>query len=61
MVNQKQIFFDFKLNFNLFNSDTKKATTIYAVVYYKRKQYRINTVVKVSPQSVEQEKTASRC
>ena len=49
MVNQKQIFFDFRLNFNLLNSDTKKATTIYAVVYYKRKQYRINTEVKVYP------------
>ena len=36
MVNQEQIFFDFRLNFNLLNSDTKKATTIYAVVYYKR-------------------------
>ena len=47
MVNQEQIFFDFRLNFNLLNSDTKKATTIYAVVYYKRKQYRINTGVKV--------------
>lgn len=49
MVNQKQIFFDFRLNFNLLNSNTKKATTIYAVVYYKRKQYRINTGVKVYP------------
>jgi len=49
MVNQEQIFFDFRLNLNLFNSDTKKATTIYAVVYYKQKQYRINTGVKFSP------------
>ena len=49
MVNQKQIFFDFRLNFNLFNPDAKRATTIYAVVYFKRKQYRINTGVKVYP------------
>lgn len=49
MVNRKQIFFDFSLNFNLFNSDAKRATTIYAVVYFKRKQYRINTGVKVHP------------
>lgn len=49
MVNQEQTFFDFRLNFNLFNSGTKKATTIYAVVYFKRKQYRINTGVKVYP------------
>lgn len=51
MVNQKQIFFDFRLNFNLLNSNTKKATTIYAVVYYKRKQYRINTGVRSTPVS----------
>lgn len=49
MVNRKQIFFDFSLNFNLFNPDAKRATTIYAVVYFKRKQYRINTGVKVHP------------
>lgn len=46
-MNQEQIFFDFKLNFNLSNSDTKKATTIYTAVYYKRKKYRINTGVEV--------------
>ena len=43
----EQIFFDFKLNFNLFDPNTKKAT--YAVVYFKRKQYKINTGVKVYP------------
>ena len=45
----EQIFFDFKLNFNLFDPNTKKATSIYAVVYFKRKQYKINTGVKVYP------------
>lgn len=45
----KQIFFDFKLNFNLFDPNTKKATSIYAIVYFKRKQYKINTGVKVYP------------
>lgn len=29
----EQIFFDFKLNFNLFDPNTKKTTSIYAVVY----------------------------
>ena len=29
--------------------NTKKATSIYAVVYFKRKQYKINTGVKVYP------------
>lgn len=45
----EQIFFDFKLNFNLFDPNTKKATSIYAVVYFKCKQYKINTGVKVYP------------
>lgn len=45
----EQIFFDFKLNFNLFDPNTKKTTSIYAVVYFKRKQYKINTGVKVYP------------
>lgn len=49
MVDCKQIFFDFKLNFNLCKSKTERPTLIYAVVYFRRKQYKINTGVKVYP------------
>lgn len=49
MVDCKQIFFDFKLNFNLCKSKPERPTLIYAVVYFRRKQYKINTGVKVYP------------
>ncbi len=49
MVDCKQIFFDFKLNFNLCKSKSERPTLIYAVVYFRRKQYKINTGVKVYP------------
>lgn len=49
MAEREQVFFDFKLNFNLCKPSTRKPTAIYAVVYFKGKQYRINTGVKVYP------------
>lgn len=49
MVDCEQIFLDFNLNFNLCKVNAQRPTSIYAVVYFKRKQYRINTGVKVYP------------
>lgn len=49
MVNQKQLFIDCKLNFNLYNPKGKRPTLIYAVVFFQGKQYRISTGLKIYP------------
>lgn len=49
MVEQKQLFIDCKLNFNLYKPKGKKPTLIYAVVYFKGKQHRISTGLKIYP------------
>lgn len=49
MVDKKQLFIDCKLNFNLYNPSGKRPTLIYAVVYFKGKQYRISTGLKIYP------------
>lgn len=45
----EQIFLPENINFNLSNTKTEKRTIIYAVVYFKGRQYKINTGVKVFP------------
>ena len=45
----EQIFLDFKLNFNLCSSKLDRPTLVYAVVYFRGKQYKISTGVKVYP------------
>lgn len=37
----EQIFLDFKLNFNLCSSKLDRPTLVYAVVYFRGKQYKI--------------------
>ena len=49
MENRKQLFIDCTLNFNLCKSNTRTPTLIYAIVYFKKKQYKISTGVKVYP------------
>lgn len=49
MVEQKQLFINCKLNFNLYKPKGKKPTLIYAVVYFKGKQHRISTGLKIYP------------
>lgn len=48
-MDKKQLFIDCKLNFNLYNPNGKRPTLIYAVVYFKGKQYRISTGLKIYP------------
>lgn len=45
----EQLFLDFKLNFNLCTPRRNKPSIVYAVVYFKGKQCKINTGVKVHP------------
>lgn len=45
----EQYFFECKLNFNLCMPKSNKPTLIYAVIYFRRKQYKISTGVKVYP------------
>lgn len=56
MEDRKQLFIDCKLNFNLHKLNTHTPTLIYAVVYFRRKQYKISTGVKVYPKQWNKKK-----
>ena len=45
----KQIFLPSQINFNLCNPHSKKPTIVYAVVFFRGRQYKVNTGVKVIP------------
>ena len=45
----EQIFLPEKVNFNLCNPKAKTKTIIYAVVFFRGRQYKINTGVKIIP------------
>lgn len=49
MEDRKQFFLDSRLNFNLYKPNARKPTLVYAVVYFKKKQYKISTGIKVYP------------
>jgi len=46
---EKQVFFDFKLRFNLRQTKEDKPTIIYAVFVWEGVQYKVNTLLKVYP------------
>jgi hypothetical protein len=52
----RQIFLPSRLNFNLCNPKSAKATIIYAVVYFGGRQYKVNTGVKVIPSQWDKRK-----
>lgn len=52
----EQIFLPSKLNFNLCEPKAQKATIIYAVVFFKGRQYKVNTGVKVCPSQWNKQK-----
>lgn len=49
MAESTQLFLECKLNFNLHKPKALKPTLIYAVIYFRKKQYKVSTGVKVYP------------
>ena len=49
MAESTQLFLEYKLNFNLHKPKALRPTLIYAVIYFRKKQYKISTGVKVYP------------
>ena len=52
----EQIFLPEKVNFNLCNPKAKTKTIIYAVVFFRGRQYKINTGVKIIPSQWNKDK-----